>query len=94
MILNLRRFSARRETPRVIYSHNAATLREKSHREEFLHTLLLEAEHIVYSRLLTEMDIEPTEAEGPMPNHFLIGRSCGAAAAGHFDDNVILGPPN
>ncbi|GBP61939.1 hypothetical protein EVAR_44995_1 [Eumeta japonica] len=72
----------------------AATLRERSPREEVLHTLLLEAEHIVNSRPLTEVDIEPAEAEGLTPNHFLIGRSCGAAAAGHFDDNVLLGPAN
>ncbi|GBP67614.1 hypothetical protein EVAR_98668_1 [Eumeta japonica] len=53
----------------------AATLRE-SPREEVLHTLLLEAEHIVNSRPLTEVDVEPAEAEGLTPNHFLIGRSC------------------
>ncbi|GBP01955.1 hypothetical protein EVAR_91734_1 [Eumeta japonica] len=35
---------------------------------------------IVNSRPLTEVDIEPAEA-GASPNHFLIGRSCGAAAA-------------
>ncbi|GBP32482.1 hypothetical protein EVAR_24646_1 [Eumeta japonica] len=45
-------------------------------------------------RPLTEVNTEPTEAEGHMPNHFLIGRSCGAAAAAHFDDNVLLGPAN
>ncbi|GBP23386.1 hypothetical protein EVAR_22244_1 [Eumeta japonica] len=72
----------------------AATLREKSLREEVLHTLLLEAEHIVNSRPLTEVDIEPTEAGDLTPNHFLIGRFCGVAAAGHFDDNVLLGPAN
>ncbi|GBP48985.1 hypothetical protein EVAR_35606_1 [Eumeta japonica] len=72
----------------------AATLRERSPREEVLHTLLLEAEHIVNSRPLTEVDVEPAEAEGLTPNHFLIGRSCGAAAAGHFDDNVLFGPAN
>ncbi|GBP67851.1 hypothetical protein EVAR_86677_1 [Eumeta japonica] len=43
---------------------------------------------------LTEVDVEPAEAEGLTPNHFLIGRSCGAAAAGHFDDNVLHGPAN
>ncbi|GBP40241.1 hypothetical protein EVAR_37642_1 [Eumeta japonica] len=46
---------------------------ERGALEEVLHTLLLEAEHIVNSRPLTEVDIEPAEAEGP--NHFLIGRS-------------------
>ncbi|GBP19149.1 hypothetical protein EVAR_83462_1 [Eumeta japonica] len=129
MILALRRFIARRGTPRVMYSDNGTNfvgankelmniqeVHEKmkkeadvrtitwkfippgapnrSPREEVLHTLLLEAEHIVNSRPLTEVDIEPAEAEGLTPNHFLIGRSCGAAAAGHFDDNVLLGPAN
>ncbi|GBP83508.1 hypothetical protein EVAR_86672_1 [Eumeta japonica] len=122
MILALRRFIARRGTPRVMYSDNgtnfvgankelmniqevhekmkkeadvrtitwkfippgapnmggawerlvrsiktalAATLRERSPREEVLHTLLLEAEHIVNSRPLTEVDVEPAEAEAP-----------------------------
>ncbi|GBP93443.1 hypothetical protein EVAR_89793_1 [Eumeta japonica] len=45
---------------------------------------------IVNSRPLTEVDVEPAEAEGLTPNHFLIG-ACGAAAAGHFDDNVLPG---
>ncbi|GBP84893.1 hypothetical protein EVAR_55853_1 [Eumeta japonica] len=64
-----------------------------SPREEVLHTLLLEAEHIVNSRPLTEVDVEPAEAEGLTPNHFLIGRSCGCRSS-HFDDNVLLGPAN
>ncbi|GBP73945.1 hypothetical protein EVAR_56103_1 [Eumeta japonica] len=50
--------------------------------------------HLVNSKPLTEMDIEPTVAEGFTPNHYLIGRSCGAAAADHFDDNVLLAPEN
>ncbi|GBP48632.1 hypothetical protein EVAR_28018_1 [Eumeta japonica] len=49
---------------------------------------LLEAEHIVNSRPLTEVDIEPAEAEGLTPNHFLIGRS---GAAARPDDNVLSG---
>ncbi|GBP98061.1 hypothetical protein EVAR_98497_1 [Eumeta japonica] len=40
---------------------------------------------------LTEVDVEPAEASRL---HLLIGRSCGAAAAGHFDDNVLHGPAN
>ncbi|GBP51944.1 hypothetical protein EVAR_80039_1 [Eumeta japonica] len=67
---------------------------ERSPREEVLHSLLLEAEHIVNSRPLTEVDIEPTEAEGLRPDYSLIRRFCGAAAAGHFDNNVLLGPTN
>ncbi|GBP48108.1 hypothetical protein EVAR_74613_1 [Eumeta japonica] len=60
---------------RSIKTALAATLRERSPREEVLHTLLLEAEHIVNSRPLTEVDVEPAEAESLTPNHFLIGRS-------------------
>ncbi|GBP72190.1 hypothetical protein EVAR_90373_1 [Eumeta japonica] len=41
----------------------AATLRERNPREEVPHTLLLEAEHIINSRPLTDVDIEPTEPE-------------------------------
>ncbi|GBP71138.1 hypothetical protein EVAR_37233_1 [Eumeta japonica] len=55
-----------------------ATLRKSSPRKEVLHTLLSEAEHIVNSRPLTEVNIEPTEAEGLTLNHFLIGRPCDA----------------
>ncbi|GBP67378.1 hypothetical protein EVAR_43661_1 [Eumeta japonica] len=62
--------------------------------KEVLHTLLLEVEHIVNSRPLTEVGIEPTKAEGLTPNHFLIRHFCGAAVAGYFDDNVLLGPAN
>ncbi|GBP92592.1 hypothetical protein EVAR_77083_1 [Eumeta japonica] len=71
---------------RSIKTALAATLRERSPRRSSPHPA--EAEHIVNSRPLTEVDVEPAEAESLTPNHFLIGRSCGAAAAGHFDDNV------
>ncbi|GBP97231.1 hypothetical protein EVAR_91849_1 [Eumeta japonica] len=78
---------------RSIKTALAATLREEPSRRSSPHPAA-EAEHIVNSRPLTEVDVEPAEAEGLTPNHFLIGRSCGAAAAGHFDDNVLLGPAN
>ncbi|GBO98896.1 hypothetical protein EVAR_310_1 [Eumeta japonica] len=58
----------------------AATLRKRSPHEEIVNTLPLEADHIVNSRPFTEVDIEPTEAEGLI----LIGHSCGTAAAGQF----------
>ncbi|GBP95022.1 hypothetical protein EVAR_91829_1 [Eumeta japonica] len=123
MILALRRFIARRGTPRVMYSDNGTNfvgankelmniqeVHEKMKKEADVRTITwevhtsrrsehgwrlgaFEAEHIVNSRPLTEVDVEPAEAEGLTPNHFLIGRS-GAAAAGHFDDNVLLGPAN
>ncbi|GBP21126.1 hypothetical protein EVAR_11157_1 [Eumeta japonica] len=79
---------------RCVKTALAATLRERSPHEEVLHTLLLEAVHIVNSRSLMEVDIELTEAEDLTPNHFLIGRFYGAAAAGHHDDNMLLGLTN
>ncbi|CAH0727196.1 unnamed protein product, partial [Brenthis ino] len=67
-----------------------ATLNERQPREEVLHTLLLEAEHIVNSRPLTHLSENPEE-EALTPNHFLIGRSCGAARIGSFEDNELVG---
>ncbi|GBP55099.1 hypothetical protein EVAR_46396_1 [Eumeta japonica] len=54
-------------------------------RGEVLHTLLLEVDHVVDSTLLTEVHTEPTDVECFMPNHFLIGHSCGAGAVRHFE---------
>ncbi|CAG4942698.1 unnamed protein product [Colias eurytheme] len=56
-------------------------MKERYPREEVLHTLLLEAEHIVNSRPLTHL-IENQDEEMLTPNHFLIGRSCGASRIG------------
>ncbi|GBP12278.1 hypothetical protein EVAR_75577_1 [Eumeta japonica] len=113
MILALRRFIARRGTPRVMYSDNGTNfvgankelmniqeVHEKMKKEADVRTItgssyLPALEHgWRLGAPLTEVDVEPAEAEGLTPNHFLIGRSCGAAAAGHFDDNVLLGPAN
>ncbi|GBP75571.1 hypothetical protein EVAR_43477_1 [Eumeta japonica] len=61
---------------RTIKSSLYAVLKERKPREETLHTLLLEVEHIVNSRPLTP--VEPDlNREALIPNHFLIGRSCG-----------------
>ncbi|CAK1547419.1 unnamed protein product [Leptosia nina] len=67
-----------------------ATLRERRPREEVLHTLLLEAEHIVNSRPLTNLT-DNAEEEALTPNHFLIGRSCGAARIGAFANEELVG---
>ncbi|GBP40161.1 hypothetical protein EVAR_20304_1 [Eumeta japonica] len=75
-------------------SKRVTRARKMNTAEENENAKRLETEHIVDSRPLTEVDIEPKETEGLRPNHFLIGRSCGAAAVGHFDDNVRLGPTN
>lgn len=71
----------------------AATLNERHPREEILHTLLLEAEHIVNSRPLFSVSLEPEDEEALTPNHFLIGRSCGATLFGTFDDDTLIGTP-
>lgn len=64
------------------------TLKEKFPPEEILHTLLLEAEHIVNSRPLTPVNPN-LEEEALTPNHFLIGRSNGIAPFGTFTDHQI-----
>uniref|UniRef100_A0A2A4IU87 Integrase catalytic domain-containing protein n=1 Tax=Heliothis virescens TaxID=7102 RepID=A0A2A4IU87_HELVI len=67
-----------------------ATLNERHPKEEELHTLLLEAEHIVNSRPLTHL-AEDWQEEALTPNHFLIGRSCGATRLGNFCDDELVG---
>lgn len=64
------------------------TLREKQPKEEVLHTLLLEAEHLVNSRPLVER-LQDNE-EALTPNHFLIGRSSGLPRIGVFSDGDLL----
>lgn len=69
-----------------------ATLKARQPREEILHTLLLEAEHLINSRPLTEVSLDPNEPESLTPNHFLIGRSNGAINPGEFNDRDLVGP--
>lgn len=66
----------------------AVTLHERYPKEEVLHTLLLEAEHVINSRPLITTD---TDEEGLTPNHFLIGRSCGAPRLGAFTEEDLSG---
>lgn len=72
----------------------AAVLGERSPPEEVLHTLITEVEHTLNSRPLTHLSAEPGEEEALTPNHFLIGRSCGAAVLGRFDDADLVGRPS
>ncbi|GBP18789.1 hypothetical protein EVAR_93217_1 [Eumeta japonica] len=65
---------------------------------------MLEAEHIVNFRPLMEVDIEPTEAEGLTPNHFLEYLPTLVPCLGHGDptyrasaeDDIVMsvGPPS
>lgn len=68
----------------------AAVLNERNPPEEVLHTLMTEVEHIVNSRPLTPVSMEPDDEESLTPNHFLLGRSCGAMAPGEFDDTELI----
>lgn len=67
----------------------AVTLKERHPKEEVLHTLLLEAEHVVNSRPLITTD--DTEEEGLTPNHFLMGKSCGALRMGAYTEEDLSG---
>ncbi|GBP27305.1 hypothetical protein EVAR_18776_1 [Eumeta japonica] len=73
--------------------HYVDRKRSPHEEEEVLHSLMLEAEHTVNSRPLTEVDIEPRPRVSRV-TPFLIGRSCGVAATGHFDDNKTYPGPN
>lgn len=70
---------------RSIKTALGVTLKEKFPKEEVLHTLLLEAEHIVNSRPLVDV-AEDQDEEAITPNHFLIGRSSGMPRLGAFTD--------
>jgi hypothetical protein len=63
-----------------------AVLKEKAPRDEVLHTLIVEAEHIVNSRPLTFVSSDPDDPEAITPNHFLIGRSSNNQSPGVFDE--------
>ncbi|XP_026731188.1 uncharacterized protein LOC113496223 [Trichoplusia ni] len=76
---------------RTVKTALAVVLNERSPPEEVLHTLMTEVEHIVNSRPLTPVSMDPNDAESLTPNHFLLGRSCRAMAPGEFEDNELVG---
>jgi hypothetical protein len=61
-----------------------STLKERSPKDEVLHTLLLEAEQVVNSRPLTYVSSDGKDPEALTPNHFLLGSSSGISAPGEF----------
>lgn len=62
------------------------TLRDRAPHEEVLHTLTLEAEHIINSRPLTPVNPDIYE-EALTPNHFLMLRSNAMSPLGIFKDD-------
>ncbi|KAH9640902.1 hypothetical protein HF086_011771, partial [Spodoptera exigua] len=73
---------------------DAAVLNERTPPEEVLHTLMTEVEHIVNSRPLTPVSMDPDDEESLTPNHFLLGRSCGAMTPGEFSETDLIGKAN
>ncbi|KAJ8706879.1 hypothetical protein PYW07_012957 [Mythimna separata] len=79
---------------RTVKTALAVVLNERSPPEEVLHMLMTEVEHIVNSRPLTSVSMDPEDEESLTPNHFLLGRSCEAMAPGEFDDSQLNGKAN
>jgi hypothetical protein len=71
---------------RALYS----TLKETAPRDEVLHTLMCEAEHMVNSRPLTFVSSDPEDPEALTPNHFLVGRTSANQSPGEFDDADLI----
>ena len=57
--------------------------------EETLHTVLVEAEAIVNSRLLTAVSDDINNYVALTPNHFLIGRASSNSPPGQFEEGEI-----
>jgi len=68
-----------------------STLKERTPKDEVLHTLLLEAEMVVNSRPLVYVSTDSKDPESLTPNHFLLESSAGAAVPGEFGkDDLFL----
>lgn len=64
-------------------------LKERAPRYETLHTLMTEVEHIVNSRPLTHVSVEPNTDESLTPNHFLLGTASNLPVLGTYDDSDL-----
>ncbi|XP_058792183.1 uncharacterized protein LOC131664808 [Phymastichus coffea] len=71
---------------KIALSH---VLNEQSQSEEVLSTLMVEIEHMVNSRPLTHVSVDPDEEEALTPNHFLIGRSSGYPDTDSCDMEIV-----
>ena len=60
----------------------SATLHQRAPKEEVLLTLLVEAEHIVNSRPLTHVSVDPNDPSAHLPYIFLLGTSSGLPHTG------------
>lgn len=69
---------------RSVKSSLAVTLKTRTPSDDLLHTLLLEVEHIINSRPLTDVPLEHTDDDAITPNHLLIGRSSGGGSSWRF----------
>ena len=70
---------------RSVKSALHVVLRDQAPQEEVLYTVLTEIEHLVNSRPLTHVTVDPRDGETLTPNHFLIGASSGDIMLGRFD---------
>ncbi|KAM3956405.1 uncharacterized protein ACR2FA_009626 [Aphomia sociella] len=69
---------------RNIKSALKVTLKERAPRDETLQTLMAEVEHMVNSRPLSHVAVEPHSQEILTPNHFLLGTSSNLPTLGVY----------
>ena len=67
----------------------AATLKERSPREEVFSALFAEAENLVNSRPLTHVSADSADAESLTPNHFLLCVLCTVICPGTSDSTDL-----
>uniref|UniRef100_A0A2H1VMV3 SFRICE_041469 n=1 Tax=Spodoptera frugiperda TaxID=7108 RepID=A0A2H1VMV3_SPOFR len=72
---------------RCVKNSLKVVLKERAPRDEVLNTLLAEVEHMVNSRPLTHVSVEPHSDESLTPNHFLLGASSNLPTIGAYDDS-------